>query len=162
MIRILFLISIILMPGLVEANYIQKNNPTALIFISFSMPDETIVSYLKDAKRVNASVVIRGLINNSFKDTFFKVATLVKKSGVGGVELNPLLFKKFKIIKVPAVVVLASDQALSSTQNLSSDDFDVVYGNIPICNALKVIRDHGTISKNSAEKLYENCQDSFS
>lgn len=139
----------------------NENNPNVIIFISFSIPEQSIVSLLQDAKKLHASVVIRGLIHNSFKETFIKMASIVKKAGGGGVELNPPVFKKFDIQKVPAIVVLPTSQTCYSQKICSEDKFDVVYGDIPLFNALKTIRDHGTVSKKSAEQLVLSWEESF-
>jgi conjugal transfer pilus assembly protein TrbC len=144
------------------SNQEKQKNPTAIIFVSFSMPDESIVTYLRDAKKIHASVVIRGLINNSFKETFLKMSSIVQQAGGGGVELNPPLFKKFTISRVPAVVIVPDNQILSSKKSSSTEaDFDVVYGDIPLFNALKIIRDHGSVSQKKADDLFYIMKDSL-
>jgi len=134
-----------------------EKQPNVIIFISFSMPEQSIINFLQDAKKIHASIVIRGLIHNSFKETFIKMASIVKKAGGGGVELNPPQFKKFNIEKVPAVVVL-SNQNCHLEQNCSEDKYDVVYGDIPLYDSLKLIRDHGTVSNKIAESLISNME----
>ncbi len=140
---------------------IKKYSP-AILFVSFSMSDESIASYLRNAKKIHASVVIRGLINNSFKDTFLKMTYIVKQAGGGGVELNPSVFKKFSISRVPAVVVLPSNINVSSLNTpFKKTDFDVVYGDIPLYDALKTVRDHGVVSRQKADELLSLLKDSF-
>lgn len=139
-----------------------KKYPSVIIFVSFSMSDESIASYLRDAKKIHASVVIRGLINNSFKDTFLKMASIVKLAGGGGVELNPPVFKKFSISRVPAVVVLPSDINVGAGNTpFDKTDFDVVYGDISLYDALKTVRDHGVVSQKKADELLSLLKDSF-
>ncbi len=139
-----------------------KKYPSAIIFVSFSMSDESIASYLRDAKKIHASVVIRGLVNNSFKETFLKMASIVKQAGGGGAELNPPVFKKFSISCVPAVVVLPSDINIGSSNTpFEKANFDVVYGNIPLYDALKTVRDHGVVSKKKADELLSLMKDSL-
>ncbi len=134
-----------------------ENNPSVIIFISFSMPEQSIVSFLQDAKKIHARIVIRGLIHDSFKETFIKMASIVKKAGGRGVELNPPQFKKFNIEKVPAVVVI-SNQSCHLDQICSEDKYDVVYGDIPLYDSLKLIRDHGTVTNKIAESLISNME----
>jgi conjugal transfer pilus assembly protein TrbC len=147
-----------------QDNNIYKHEvlrPAVIIFVSFSMPDESIVAYLRDARKLHACVVIRGLINNSFKETFKKMASLVKQAGISGVELNPPLFKRFSVSHVPAVVVLPiSEKQVANTLYFSDTDFDVVYGDIPLFDALKTIRDHGSVSQKKAGELLLVMQDS--
>ena len=40
-----------------------------LIFISFSMPEESLKQWIAQAQRIHAPLIIRGLINNSFTET---------------------------------------------------------------------------------------------
>ena len=133
-----------------------KDENKVIIFVSFSMPEQSIVSLMKDAKKIHASIVIRGLIHNSFKETFLKMASIVKEAGGGGVELNPPAFKKYNIQNVPAVVVLPTSQTCFSEKICAEEKFDVIYGDIPLYDALKAIRDHGAISKHVAEPLMLN------
>src|SRR5579872_1691306 len=138
-------------------NTIILDKPNIIIFVSFSMPEQSIVDLLQEAKKIHASVVIRGLIHNSFKETFIKMASIVKKAGGGGVELNPPVFKKFNIEKVPAVVVL-SNLNCHLDESCSEDKYDVVYGDILLYDSLKLIRDHGIASNKIAEVLISNME----
>ena len=88
------------------------HRPTALIFVSFSMPTELLWSYMNQAKHYNAKLVIRGLVNNSFKDTV-KVMDLGDNK-ILKLEINPKLFKEHKITRVPTIVVLDENNETSS------------------------------------------------
>lgn len=100
-----------------------------LIFVSFSMPEQSLRQWLNDAHQAGASVVIRGLKNNSFKETIMMMSKLLADDKTGGVDLNPVAFQDFKITQVPAVVV--TDE--------NSHDYDVVYGNVSLDYALQAI-----------------------
>lgn len=102
-----------------------------LVFVSFSMPETSLRQWLSDAHKIGASVVIRGLKNNSFKETAEKIIKLLDKTNQGGLEINPLVFREYHIAKVPAVVVV--DESLHN--------FDIVYGNVSLEYALKIIAD---------------------
>ena len=52
-----------------------------LIFISFSMPMESIRGWLKQANLIGASVYLRGLVKNSFKDTLEMARQLFEEDG---------------------------------------------------------------------------------
>lgn len=118
-----------------------------LIFVSFSMPKESIKSWIAQAKRVGAAVYIRGLVNNSFKDTAKAVRELLQEQP-GGLLIDPTLFKKYAIIQAPAVVVTGSAA------------FDVIYGDVTLDYALERITQ---ISKqrylsDAIKKLRDNTQ----
>ncbi len=122
----------------------KRKTPSILIFVSFSMPEKSLEAYLSDAKKIHASVVIRGLIDNSFQKTFQRVASLVKSSGGDGIELNPIWFKRFDIKSVPAVVAVPEDSSCFKNDNCQKNrNFDVMTGDITLVSALKIIRDRG-------------------
>jgi conjugal transfer pilus assembly protein TrbC len=114
-----------------EENLINKNYKQIpiIIFVSFSMPKESIKGWIAQAQKVGASVYIRGLVNNSFKDTAKAVSELVQDQ-VGGVLIDPNLFKKYSITQVPAVVVVNGKD--------EKEDF-VVYGDVSLDYALEKI-----------------------
>jgi type-F conjugative transfer system pilin assembly protein TrbC len=97
-----------------------------IVFISFSMPKESIREWMSQARKVGASVYIRGLVNNSFKETTKAVLELVQDQP-GGLLIDPTLFKKYSIVQVPAVVI-ASD-----------NNIDVIYGDVTLDVALEKI-----------------------
>ncbi len=69
------------------------------IFVSFSIPKETLKALANEAKKYNGLLVIRGLIDNSF----LKTAKFLQEVGVG-VILDPTLFKQYDIKVVPTFV----------------------------------------------------------
>lgn len=140
----------------------QKPMSSILIFVSFSMPEKSLEAYLRDASKINASVVIRGLIDNSFQKTFQRMAVLVKSSGGSGVELNPLWFKRFGIDRVPAVVIVPKGSTCFDNQTCQREkDFDVMTGDITLTAALYEIRDKGRLTKAIAQAAIQKLQGSL-
>jgi len=136
----------------VNAQGEAKQLPPVMVFISFSMPRESIIAYLRDAQTFHASVVIRGLINNSFKDTFKVMAELVKEANGGGVELNPIAFDQFHIRQVPSVIVLPrGSEGLKQSSCQVDRDYDQITGNITLQAALREISQRGQIGAKEAE-----------
>jgi type-F conjugative transfer system pilin assembly protein TrbC len=74
----------------------QEDTGSLYIFISFSMPKETLKFLAVEAKKHKAVLVIRGLIENSF----LKTAIFLKELGEG-VVLDPLLFREYNVVVVP-------------------------------------------------------------
>src|SRR6266487_3970402 len=110
---------------------------SVLIFVSFSMPKDSLRGWLKEADTLKAPVVIRGLVNGSFRDTTNAVMALLLDNR-GGVQLDPTLFRRFHIEKVPAVVVVRP-ACLSQSDCNDPTDFDVIYGDVTLEYALKQI-----------------------
>lgn len=97
------------------------------IFVSFSMPKESIKALALEAKKYNAVLVIRGLIENSF----LKTATFLKELGED-VVLDPLLFRDYNIVVVPTFI----EAQLSGYRKIS--------GNITLSYALSKFKEGGT------------------
>jgi type-F conjugative transfer system pilin assembly protein TrbC len=136
--------------GLMPINHSLADNKNThssapiIVFISFSMSESSIKKWMQQAERIQAPVVIRGLIDHSFKKTIEKMVDLTRDHH-GGVQLDPTLFRKFKIQHVPAVVVFKEANCLSSQSCI--EDYDVVYGNVTLDYALQTIVDqHDALS----------------
>lgn len=141
----------------------QENNKakmsSILIFVSFSMPDQSLIAYLHDAKMIHASVIIRGLINNSFQETFKKMSYLIKASGGGGMLLDPVWFKRFKITTVPAVVILPKNSACFSDATCDVErDFDIIRGNITLSSALRSISHQESVGSDTAKNALDKIE----
>jgi conjugal transfer pilus assembly protein TrbC len=107
-----------------------------IIFVSFSMPKDSLKGWMQEAEKIHAPVVIRGLVNNSFKETLKKMTGLAHDNH-GGVQLDPALFQKFQINRVPAVVVTTSSNCLPNQS--CREEYDVIYGDVHLDYALKKI-----------------------
>lgn len=128
------------------------HDPEILIFISFSMPIESIAQWSRQANRIQAPLIIRGLVNNSFGETQKKVAEFSGKEQ-GGVVLDPRLFTAYGITQVPAVVVRQPSRPCPPTQSCGQDSrFDVVAGDVGLDSALQAIADRGEEGAPLAQK----------
>lgn len=111
-----------------------------VVFLSFSMPDKSLESWLRQCKISGATPVIRGLINNSFKETMSVIKTLSNKVGIG-VQLDPLLFQTFGIKHVPAVVYAKDIPECPANMDCKPIAFDVLYGDVSLNYALGKINE---------------------
>ena len=108
-------------------------SPEVSVFVSFSLPVNSLAALLRDADRINAPVVLRGLVDNNFKTTFARTQAIIIRSGGGGLSIDPMAFTRYGIQHVPTVLV----------SNTSDNCFDSLTGDIPLAAALTTIRDHG-------------------
>ncbi|WP_298624835.1 type-F conjugative transfer system pilin assembly protein TrbC [uncultured Legionella sp.] len=111
-----------------------------IVFLSFSMPDKSLESWLRQCKISGATPVIRGLINNSFKETMSVIKTLSEKVGIG-VQLDPLLFQTFGIKQVPSVVYAKDIPECPANMDCKPIAFDVLYGDVSLNYALGKINE---------------------
>lgn len=75
-----------------------------LVFVSFSMPELSLKELSRNARKYNARMILRGIYKDSFKKTAEKILEIDKK-GLS-LEIDPKLFKKYGIKKVPTFVLV--------------------------------------------------------
>ena len=64
------------------------------IFISFSMPKESLRAWIIQANKVEANVYIRGLVENSFLKTADRIRSILREDDKGGLSINPMVFSR--------------------------------------------------------------------
>lgn len=124
-----------------EQSQSQEKYPRLIVFISTSMPEESIRQWAKQADLLGAELVIRGFVNNSFKDTVIVAQQLFIKDKVGGFNIDPFKFKQYGVESVPMVVLDVNGQV------------DMVSGDVGLIEALKIIQAKGMNSKNAQKYL---------
>ena len=128
--RFIRLVFIFIICAMTSIQAFSSEKQSILIFVSFSMPKASLKAWIHDTQKIHAPIIIRGLVNNSFKDTQKAIFDLIKEDhSLGGMQIDPLSFKKFNIEKVPAVVLTRGQ------------DFDVIYGNATLDYALKKLHE---------------------
>jgi type-F conjugative transfer system pilin assembly protein TrbC len=95
------------------------------VFVSFSMTDESWLSISKAVEQLGGSLVLRGLPNNSFQELAKKIHDLRKRGVNAHIQIDPRLFTKYAIEKVPCFVVL------------EESSFEKLYGNVSLPFALE-------------------------
>lgn len=108
-----------------------KENTGLLIFVSFSMPKELLWSYMEQAITYNGRVVIRGLVDNSFKKTIQAMQLDNDRKLI--VDVNPKAFAEYNVKQVPAIVLS------------NNDTYDKFTGSISVKHALEEIRNSGDL-----------------
>lgn len=106
----------------------QNPENRILVFVSFSMGETAIQQYAREARKVGASLVFRGLIGDSLKITALRLQKLAQETQASFL-IDPTAFRRFGIQKVPAVAVISDAQS-----------FDVLYGLTTLDYALKRLR----------------------
>ena len=108
-----------------------------LVFLSFSMPHQSIEEWLLQCKKSGATPIIRGLQDNSFQKTLQTIRYFADKTNTG-MQIDPILFKTFNIDKVPAVVYVKNSTCEDSSDCMDAS-FDSIYGDISLLYALSKI-----------------------
>lgn len=122
----------------------SSTTPKLIGFVSLTMPKQTLVLFLQEAKRYHIPVAIRGVIDHSLKATMQQIYRLVKKDHIQGVLIDPIWFRDFQIQHVPALVATTG---FCDTQPCLKNSYDVIYGNARLEELLQAISRHGTVGK---------------
>ncbi|MFC1659633.1 type-F conjugative transfer system pilin assembly protein TrbC [Pseudomonadota bacterium] len=135
-----------------SAGEAEKTINHLLIFISFSMPKQSLKERIEEAKRTGATLVLRGIIKDSITETAKELNKLTNNTGVNAI-IDPNLFKAFSITKVP-VIVVAKYRAYPCEDKCNYTPIhDKISGNISLEYALEqIISSRETITKPLAKK----------
>lgn len=125
------------------------------VFVSSSMPTQTVVSLAREASRTRATLVLRGFPDSSTVNGAREYVEKINqaccdKKGPGWI-VHPKLFESFAIKSVPAFV-------LTQTETPQQGVTSVVSGDMALANALKFFAQESrnpTIRTN-ASRIYEN------
>ena len=91
------------------------------VFVSFTMNDEAIKAYFVEASKIGATLVMRGLIDDSF------IATKAKLDELNiAYDINPELFEKYNVRQVPTII------------DVQKDSIKQITGHIPLTEALRI------------------------
>lgn len=134
--------------------------PDAILFVSFSMPESLLLTISDQAAQFNIPVVIKGLVNNDFKQTvatFSRLSHEAQKQHLNfkGVSIDPVWFTQFNITAVPALVVSYRPASCLASSICANQPFDVVYGNTQLKKGLELIAERGEDASLIAKKILE-------
>lgn len=108
------------------------------IFISTSMPSSSMKSYMEEAKIYDATLVLRGLVHQSFKQTLLVLKPFIEKYQISFI-IDPLLYQTFDIKTVPAFVFVKEQE--------NSMVFDKLCGHVTLTYALEQFVREGDLNK---------------
>ena len=89
-----------------------------LVFVSFAMPEATITRLLDQASRARATLVLRGFVNGSLRDTVERMQRLIGNRQVA-VQIDPQAFDRFSIVRTPRRLSPVGRSEATSPQSYS-------------------------------------------
>lgn len=124
----------------------EPANPEGVVYVavSFSMSPGDLRRLAQDAQRAGAVVVIRGLVKGSFQQTLVRAKEVFDEESVGGVAIDPNIFRAFNIQAVPTFIAAkAPVQPCGAGIDCvpAAPEHDRVSGNITLGAALKALSD---------------------
>jgi len=133
-----------------------SDQPYALrVFVSSSMPVSLLKSYAYEAKKYGATLVFKGLPQDSFKELSKLVlamndGSLEEDNNMSGVQIDDEAFDRFKVTSVPSI--LLSDESTCETPDLCKLAYDKIDGNLEIEVALQKFAKEGDM-KDAADRI---------
>jgi conjugal transfer pilus assembly protein TrbC len=116
-----------------------KRGADLLVFVSFSVPKKTLSELSRQAKEAGAVLVLRGLKDGSWKRTMDEARAV--NPTMADWEINPGLFKRFKVNAVPSIVLADASRFTPSEEGCAPDvAYASVVGDVSIEQALNVMR----------------------
>ena len=119
-----------------------SQTPLLYVFVSLSMPLPGLIDLGKQARVYGGVLVLRGLLQGSYKKTALYLKEFVEKAGTG-VIIDPLLFRQHNIQAVPFVVLTSSSRKAS----------DRIGGFIPVRTALEKMQKEGALKEEAGKIL---------
>lgn len=131
------------------------------IAVSLSMPKGSLRQIARDAHAAGATLVIRGLVGNSFARTQRAVKDVFVEGEEAGLVIDPRVFQQYHVTKVPAVIA-APQEVVSCESGLDCDrpevPFDIVRGNISLGAALKILSEKGDAAPQAARQALKRME----
>lgn len=116
-----------------------------MIFVSFSMPDDILKQYTKQAVEYGAVLVLRGMHQGSIEKT--KLRAIDINQAAAEIDIAPAAYKKFKIDHAPAIVLAdASQESVLENGCAKEGDYLRVDGDVSLHQALILMRQQGSNS----------------
>ena len=132
----------------------RANTPEILLFTSLSVPAASWRQWARDAARIGAPLVMRGVAEGSLRATVKRIGDRLG-GAEAGVAIDPHLFRLFGVTRVPAVVVVPGGVPACRSRGCSDDPappHDRVTGNIGLAAALEAIAAEGSAGRDAARR----------
>ena len=125
--------------------YARPDEPQApiMVFISFSMPEQSLKLWAMQAAQLKAPLVLRGFWHNSLEASTQKAFELFGED-MPELLVDPEAFERFHIQAVPAVVVVPPESQKEPAGSAQSPSFDLVYGDTSLEEALTLMGSRGS------------------
>lgn len=114
------------------------------IFVTLDMPAASLRGLADQAARSGATLVLRGLKDNSMRATLARVQSLIGKRNVAW-QIDPLAFTRYAVERAPTFVLLTGSSGATSTESACTPDcrapsaFVAIAGDVSLEYALEAM-----------------------
>lgn len=94
-----------------------KKREGVFYFVSWSIPDELLKGYMREAYRLGATVVFRGMIDNDMRKTVDRTKALAVElqQQAPHTTIDPIIFRQLGVTSVPTLAIVNDQAALMVT-----------------------------------------------
>ena len=163
-----------------QTNGLPSAGTEVIVFMSLSVPEASWRQWSREAARIGAPMVLRGVKPGGLAETVGEIRRRLGEYGGGdtgpgaspptaspptaglqgaaplqGAALDPRLFRLFRVAHVPAVAVVPGGVPPCETRGCSTDPappHDLVTGNVGLESALEIIAREGGPGRASARR----------
>ncbi len=117
----------------------RSDEPRLLIFISLGMPDVALGRLVDQAARAQATLVLRGFLNGSLRQTIERMQALIGDRKVA-VQIDPQAFDRYAVARTPSFVLVAAGsqaQSCSAASCVPPDQYVATAGDVTLDYALR-------------------------
>jgi len=122
-----------------------------LIFISSSLPRQSLINYANSARRSGAILVLRGLINDSMKQTVKFIHNL-SRQGTYAI-IDPISYNNFNINQVPSIILISDNHKCQYGKCTYTPRHDRISGNVSLNYALREFKERGDFKQEATRYL---------
>lgn len=134
----------------------------AFLFLSFSMPRNSLRQALEESERFGMPVVFRGFVNSSVLDTQKALEDVFGEDlNAVGFSIDPTMYTRFSVEVVPTLVVLTSELTDCVSPGCAAEAIqphDKISGNVPIEAALEIIAEGDGHAAEQANDILERAR----
>ena len=127
-----------------------------IVFTSLSVPAPSWRQWAREAARIGAPLVLRGVADGSLRATVKAVGERLG-GAEAGIAIDPRLFRLFRVERVPAVAVVPGGVPACRSRGCADDappPFDLVTGNIGLAAALEAVGAEGSAGRDVARESF--------
>ncbi len=127
--------------------------PEIIVFMSLSVPGASLRQWSREAARIGAPLVLRGVARGGLKATVKHIGAHLAEGA--GAAIDPRLFRLFEVKAVPAVAVVPGGVPPCESRGCSADPapaHDLVRGNIGLEAALRIVAGEGGPGRGTARR----------
>lgn len=149
--------------GALAGQFLSQMKPTApgslvatpklYVFITMAMSTESLKALVAQAEKAQATLVLRGLVNNSFKQTGAEVRKVVGQHKVG-LMVDPESFDRYGVTRVPSFVLtkaaVTPGPACAGKLCAPADGYALITGDVSLDYALEKIEQRAPAFKGIA------------